>query len=107
VQGDLYRDIPDQLPQELTQVLLAAKSSGVKIERILSKGHCSPLGFWYDQPDNEWVLLIKGEALLRFETPDRLLRLTPGMYLDIAAHERHRIESTSPSEETIWLAVFY
>lgn len=105
--GNLYQDIPDQLPHELSQVLLAANANRVKIVRIVSKGHCSAPGFWYDQQDNEWVLLAKGEARLRFEAGDRLLHLTVGMHVNIAAHERHRVEWTSDIEETIWLAVFY
>jgi cupin 2 domain-containing protein len=105
--GDLYRDIPDPLPLELSQSILTADTSRVKIERIVSKGHRSPAGFWYDQSDNEWVLLAKGEARLRFETDDRVLHLTPGMHVTIAAHERHRVDWTSETEETIWLAVYY
>ena len=103
--GSLYRDIPAPLPQELVQTLASAK--GVRIERIVSNGHCSPPGFWYDQEEHEWVLLVQGEAMLRFEQGDRVIRLTPGVYVNIAAHEKHRVEWTREDTETIWLAVFY
>jgi len=79
----------------------------VRIERILSKGHSSPPDFWYDQEQHEWVLLVAGEARLRFERDDHVLHLKPGDYVNIAAHEKHRVEWTTESTETIWLAVFY
>jgi cupin 2 domain-containing protein len=103
--GNLYHNIPGQLPQELVESLGGGK--GVRIERIVSKGHRSAAGFWYDQAENEWVTLLKGAAGLRFERDDRELHLCPGMYVDIPAHERHRVEWTSEVEETVWLAVFY
>ena len=28
---------------------------GLRIERIVSEGHVSPEGFWYDQDEPEWV----------------------------------------------------
>ena len=92
------------MPEEFFQTLVQGK--GVRIERIVSKGHCSPVDFWYDQAQREWVILLKGEAGLRFESGETL-HLIPGSHVDIPAHARHRVEWTSASEETIWLAVFY
>ncbi len=103
--GDLHQNIPDQLPAEIVHSLV--QSQHVKIERIVSLGQRSAPGFWYDQAQNEWVLLVQGEATLRFEREDKLVHLTAGMYVNIAAHERHRVEWTKEDEETIWLAVFY
>lgn len=103
--GDLLTGIPASLPHELIQTLATANS--VRIERIVSKGHCSPPGFWYDQDQHEWVLLVQGEALLRFEEGDRSVHLTAGCHVTIAAHERHRVEWTTDETETIWLAVFF
>ncbi|MGE5651359.1 cupin domain-containing protein [Noviherbaspirillum sp. UKPF54] len=103
--GNLYRDIPAQLPAEITNRLAGA--GDVRIERIVSRGHRSPPGFWYDQPEREWVMVLKGEAALRFEQGDRLLRLAEGDHVTIPAHERHRVEWTAQHEDTIWLAVFY
>ena len=62
---------------------------------------------WYGQSEHEWVLLVKGEATLRFEQGNETIHLTPGSYVNIAAHERHRVEWTAVDEETVWLAVFY
>lgn len=84
-----------------------ATSGGVRIERIVSRGQSSPPGFWYDQEQHEWVVLLKGEASLRLAGCDELVRLAPGDYLNIPAHAKHRVESTSATEDTVWLAVFY
>lgn len=103
--GNLYHNIPSELPQEISESLVISKR--VKIERIVSQGHRSEPGFWYDQDEDEWVLLVKGEAALRFEDGNRIVHLTAGMYVNIHAHEKHRVEWTKEGQETIWLAVFY
>lgn len=102
---NLYRDIPDTLPQELVQVL--ASSAPVRIERIVSRGHCSPPGFWYEQEQHEWVALLQGQALLRFELDEQVVQLQPGDCINIPARVRHRVEATAAAGDTIWLAVFY
>jgi len=103
--GNLFENIPPALTDELMEPLAVGKD--VRIERIVSRGQQSPPGFWYDQDDDEWVALLKGEAALRFEADDRLLHLTPGMHVHIRAHQRHRVEWTATDGETVWLAVFY
>lgn len=103
--GNLYRQMPTDLAEEAIDIL--ARGKGMRVERIVSHGHRTPSGFWYDQTDDEWVVLLKGEAVLRFEKGDRVLRMKPGDYVNIGAHERHRVESTAEGTETVWLAVFY
>lgn len=103
--ANLFHNIPPQLPEEIADTLAA--SDHIRIERIVSRGQCSPPGFWYDQEQHEWVLLLKGEASLRIAGSDEPVCLAPGDYLNIAAHVRHRVESTSATEDTVWLAVFY
>ena len=103
--GNLFERIPAALPDELFQVL--ALGEGVRIERIVSKGHATPADDWYDQPESEWVMLVKGEAKLRFEQDGRIVHLRPGDYVNIGMHERHRVEWTREDTETVWLAVFY
>lgn len=100
---NLFSAIPADLPEELTTVLLAGE--GVRIERIVSKDHCSPEGFWYDQPTGEWVMVLKGAARIEFK--DRVVAMGPGDYLDIPARTKHRVSWTTPAEPTIWLAVHY
>jgi len=93
-----------ELPDELIQVLV--QSDDVRIERILSRGHSSPDGFWYDQETSEFVLLLKGRAGLKFEGKEDVI-MEAGDYLDIKDHTRHRVEWTAKDEDTIWLAVHY
>lgn len=101
---NLFGDIPNQLTAELVDIL--AESDHVRIERIVSTGHRSPDGFWYDQAENEWVVVLKGEAVLTFEG-ERQLKMQSGDHVLIPARRKHRVESTSPDEPTVWLAVFY
>jgi cupin 2 domain-containing protein len=101
--GNLFTALPAHLPRELTEPLV--QSRHVRIERIVSQGHASPAGFWYDQDENELVLLVQGTARLQFE--DSVLEMKPGDWLNIAAHQKHRVEWTMPNEATVWLAVFY
>lgn len=102
---NLFADIPEDLKDELIETIL--QTSGLRVERIVSRGHCSPAGFWYDQADNEWVILLKGSAGLRFDGQEDAIVLNPGDYLHIAKRLKHRIEWTDPERETIWLAVHY
>jgi len=101
---NLFTDLPDPLPEEFIQTLLIA--SGVRVERIVSYGHASPEGFWYDQADDEWVLLLGGAARVRFAEGD-VLEMVPGSFVNIPAHRRHRVEWTDPARPTIWLAIHY
>ncbi|MBN4666214.1 cupin [Pandoraea nosoerga] len=81
---------------------------GVRVERIVSTGQASPPGFWYDQPQHEWVALLAGGAGLAFaDTPGETLVLRPGDVVTIAAHRRHRVEWTAQGEVTVWLALHY
>jgi cupin 2 domain-containing protein len=103
--GNLFSAIPASLPDELVEELITAK--GMKVERIVSKGHASPEGFWYDQPQHEWVLVVQGAARLQIEGVDERIELSAGLYINLPAHVKHRVEWTKEDEETIWLAVFY
>lgn len=100
---NLFADLPARLPDELVTTLLEA--TNVRIERIVSHCHASPDGFWYDQPQNEWVLVLTGAAKLRFE--DETLEMRAGDFVNIPAHRKHRVEWTTPDEPTVWLAVHY
>lgn len=78
------------------------ESGSVKIERIVSHSHSSPPGFWYDQTEEEWVILMRGLATLEF-AGNKLIELKEGDYLVIPPHAKHRVKRTAP--ETVWLAV--
>ena len=102
---NLLRDLPDAGGGEVSETVLAAP--GLRIERIVSHGQASPPGFWYDQPEVEWVLLLAGAARLRFADEPTACSLMPGDQLYIATHRRHRVEWTDPAQPTVWLAVFF
>lgn len=89
--------------EEIIETLCA--HGNVRIERIISHGHASPEGFWYDQEQHEWVMLLEGTATLRFE--DEVVALKPGDHVYIAAHRKHRVDWTTPDSATIWLAVHF
>jgi catechol 2,3-dioxygenase-like lactoylglutathione lyase family enzyme len=59
-----------------------------------------PPGFWYDQDRDDWVVVLKGAARLRFE--DRIVEMNPGDFINIPAHKRYRVEWSTPEEPTIW-----
>lgn len=102
--GDnLFDALPPQLPTELVQILVRA--ADVRIERIVSLGHASAADFWYDQPQAEWVIVLKGAARLQFE--DRMVEMKPGDFVNIPAFRKHRVDWTTPDEPTVWLAVHY
>ena len=100
---NLFEDLPQHLPKELVQTLIQA--ADVRIERILSHGHASPEGFWYDQGQHEWVIVLKGAARLRFE--DGVIEMKPGDFVNIPAFQKHRVDWTTPDEPTVWLGVRY
>lgn len=100
--GRLDEGVPAELPAELVTVL--ASSPAVRVERIVSRGHVTPPGEWYDQDEDEFVLVVSGAARLEFEEFD--LGLRAGDWVDLPAHVRHRVAWTAPDEDTIWLAVF-
>jgi cupin 2 domain-containing protein len=102
---NLFSNIPNELAAEINDSVLDADN--LRIERIVSRGHASPDGFWYDQKQHEWVVLLAGAARLRFESSKEPVEMRPGDYVCIPAHCRHRIEWTSATETTIWLAVHY
>lgn len=83
------------------------KSPHVRIEKIISHGHSSPKHGWYDQDENEWVVVLAGHGRICFEQDNRIVELKAGDAVDIKAHQKHRVEWTTPDEPTIWLAVFY
>ena len=101
---NLFEHFPTSLDQEWTQALL--DRPGVRIERIISSGHASPEDFWYDQPEHEWVLVVRGAARLLFEDGE-VVELKTGDHVHIGPHRRHRVAWTTPEEPTVWLAVFF
>ena len=101
---NLFANMPTDQAEEVTEVLTTIP--GLRIERIVSRGHRSPDEFWYDQDEHEWVLLISGRARVQIEGETDLVELAAGDYLEIPAHLKHRLHWTDPEQDTVWLAVF-
>lgn len=106
VLSNLFHELPPTPPaEEQLQTLLLRP--GLKIERIVSFGHASPADFWYQQEQDEWVLLLSGSAQLRFADESEPRTLAPGDFVEIAAQRRHRVDATAADQPTVWLALFY
>jgi cupin 2 domain-containing protein len=94
---------PVELPsEEFFETLLS--NNKVLIERIISIGQVTPLGQWYDQEKDEWVILLQGQAEISYIDGSRR-QLVAGDYVFIPAHQQHRVEYTSIAPPCIWLAV--
>ncbi len=104
--NNIFADLPvTQEAAERLEILLARP--GLRIERIVSSGQASPAGFWYEQADAEWVVLLAGEALLRFEDESEARRMHAGDWICIEPGRRHRVEWTAANTPTVWLAVHH
>ncbi|MDD3442812.1 cupin domain-containing protein [Sulfurimonas denitrificans] len=101
---NIFSDIPASLKEEFFETLLSSKN--IKIERIISYGHVTKEGEWYDQSQNEWVILLSGEAVLLFVDGEEV-HLRGGDYINIPAHKKHRVSWTTPKQESVWLAIHY
>jgi len=102
---NLFSSIPESFPKEIFETLL--ENNRFKLERILSSGQSTPNGKWFDQEKDEWIVLLKGKAGLRFENESEVIELTPGDHLMIPAHKKHRVEWTDRTQKTVWLALHY
>ena len=85
-------------PQGETFETLCSRA-GTRIERIVSSAAPDPVR--YDQAEDEWVALLRGEAELEIEGEPVVLR--PGDSLLLPAHTRHSV--TRVSSGAVWLAV--
>jgi len=98
---NIFADLSQGAAGEEELLILRANSS-VRIERIVSHRNSSPPGFWYDQDDDEWVIVLRGGATLEFEG-EEFVEMNTGDYLEIPSHVKHRVARTG--DGTIWLAV--
>ena len=102
--ANLFNALPKHPATEIFDDLV--RSSTVRIERIVSKGHRSPETGWYDQDEHEWVIVMQGKATLAFDDGS-VCHLSEGDYINIPAHTKHKVSWTDPDNLTVWLAVFY
>lgn len=98
-------DLPTELPQEeLFEALV--NNDKVLIEKVISTGQVTPVGKWYDQARDEWLIVLQGEGELGYEDGSHI-KLTTGDYLFIPANQKHRVEYTSTEPPCIWLTIFF
>jgi cupin 2 domain-containing protein len=103
--SNLFADLPRERSRETIEALL--ETPHLRLERIVSFDQATPPGEWYDQPRAEWVLLLSGAAALRFAQESEPRVLSPGDWLHIAPHARHRVEWTAAEGPTVWLALHH
>lgn len=105
--GSFFDLLPDAAEDEQVEEVLAA--AGFRVERIVSNGQRSPADYWYDQQQDEWVLVLEGQARIeiRPESGEETtqVELLPGDWLFLPAGRLHRVAWTTPSKRTVWLAV--
>lgn len=101
--GNLFSGIPGRLDAELFQPLW--RTDAFHLERIISDGQATPASEWYDQPKDEFVVLLSGSACLRVEGETAVRELHPGDWVLLPAHVRHRVEWTASGQKTVWLAL--
>jgi len=112
---NLLKDLPSAIKDEVFEDIV--KGDAVRIERIVSQGQCSPDEHWYDQEQNEWVLILEGHAKLILQlnqsnanhsnNSEQIVELKAGDHINIKAHQKHKVLWTCPNQTTVWLAVFY
>jgi cupin 2 domain-containing protein len=106
--GNLLSGLPAKEAFSSTEIFdVLHAQPGLRVERIVSHGQASPPGFWYDQPEAEWVMLVCGAAHLEIEGETAPRHLRPGDWINLPAHCRHRVAWTDPEQPTVWLAAHY
>ena len=103
LRGNIDHGLPDAGAAEVIEQMADMQDGRVRIERIVSEGQATPCGYWYDQEWDEWVMVLRGGAVLEFDDPFAEARLGTGDWLLIPARRRHRVRETRPG--TLWLAV--
>ncbi len=95
-------ELPKNLgTEEYSEILTQGDA---QIMRIISTGQITQVDQWYDQDNDEWVVLLDGEAHLLFEGQEVIV-MQKGDYLLIKAHEKHRVVYTSTQPPCVWLAI--
>ncbi|NIF17733.1 cupin domain-containing protein [Pantoea sp. Cy-639] len=104
---NLFSALPALDPQAEERFDDLLRRPGLRIERIVSSGQASPPGYWYDQDEGEWVVVLSGSAGVRLADEAQARVLQAGDHLHLPPHCRHRVEWTEAGVATVWLAVFY
>jgi mannose-6-phosphate isomerase-like protein (cupin superfamily) len=100
--ANLFAKLPAAKRAEAFTALL--ERPGVRVERIVSNGQATPEDEPMVQEQDEWVVLLQGEAGIRIED-SVAVTLKPGDHLTIAGGQRHWVTYTAKGELSVWLAV--
>ena len=103
--NNIFENIPEPVGDEVFEIIL--KERNIQIERIVSTGQKTPEGQWLSQEFDEWVILLKGKAIISFKANQEEIVMKSGDYILIKAYEEHRVEYTSEKEKSIWLAIHF
>ena len=95
--GNLFADLAPPADGEHFEVLRAM--NGARVERIISSA--TPQPGVYEQDHDEWVVLLRGNAVL--DVGGARLMLNAGDYVFLAAGVRHEVRETSTG--ALWLAL--
>lgn len=105
MKDNIFSAIPAKTNDEFFENIL--KNDAFTLERIVSMGHTTPAGQWYEQARDEWVILLQGRASLEIEGQDELLEMAAGDHIHLPAKLKHRVEWTDDQQTTVWLALHY
>lgn len=94
-------ELPAAMSAETITTLAAGH--GFRFDHIRSGEHASPPGFWFEQSESEWAIVLSGAAELEFEAGR--LALKAGDAVLIPAGLRHRVAHSAP--DTVWLALHF
>lgn len=100
---NLFENI--KIDKKAEQFISLFENKNIKIEKIVSNGQISAKDFWYEQEENEFVLLLDGYAIIEFE--DEQIELNKGDFINIKSYKKHRVKYTCEEKPTIWLAIYY
>lgn len=104
--GNITDALPaDRQAEESADILV--ERGNVRVERIVSTGQTTPEGTWYDQEQDEWVMVASGAARLRIDGEDTDRELSAGDWIWLPTHCRHRVTWSQSSPPTIWIAVHF
>lgn len=101
--GNFFVNEYTDLSEEIIETI--AEGGKFRLERIISECHTTKEGYWYDQEETEFVMVVRGRAELMFKGVETPVDLMPGDYLIIEPHEEHRVTQTEAG--TFWIALFY
>jgi len=93
---NLYAYLTPKSEEDFTTLL---EHKNIKINRIVSASNVEPVE--YIQEENEWLVLLEGEAMLLVDNEEKTL--TKGETLFIPAKTPHSVLKTK--EGTLWLTV--